>query len=147
MSSDGFSGGLALLWKPNTQVNVQNFSRWFIDAHILCNDTGLKLRLIGFYRQPDMSRREETWTLLESLKHSNNLPWLCLGDYNEIISQTKKSGGRLRPTRQMDRFHEVIHHCGFMDLGYTGSPFTWSRNHPVNGQTYIRLDGALATIT
>ena len=146
MSSDGFSGGLALLWKPNTQVHVQNFSLWFIDAHILCNDTSLKLRLISFYGQPDTSRREETWTLLESLKHSNNLPCLCLGDYNEIISQTEKSGGRLRPTRQMDRFCEVIHYCGFMDLGYTGSPFTWSRNHPVDGQTYIRLDRALATI-
>ena len=93
-----------------------------------------------------MSRREETWTLLESLKHSNNLPWLCLGDYNETISQTEKSGGRLRPTRQMDWFREVIHHCGFIDLGYTSSRFTWSRNHPVDGQTYIRLDWALATI-
>lgn len=50
------------------------------------NDTGLKWRLTGFYRQLDTSRREETWTLLESLKHSNNLPWLCLKDYNEIIS-------------------------------------------------------------
>nr|POF20769.1 hypothetical protein CFP56_73574 [Quercus suber] len=106
----------------------------------------LKWRLTGFYRQPDTSRREETWTLLESLKHSNNLLWLCLGDYNEIISQAEKSGGSLRPARQMDRFREVIHHCGFIDLGYTGSPFTWSRNHPVDGRTYIRLDRALATI-
>ncbi|XP_050254799.1 uncharacterized protein LOC126700626 [Quercus robur] len=46
----------------------------------------------------------------------------------------------------MDWFREVIHHCGFTDLGYTGSPFTWSRNHPVDGRTYIRLDRALATI-
>nr|XP_023918258.1 uncharacterized protein LOC112029810 [Quercus suber] len=46
----------------------------------------------------------------------------------------------------MDRFCAVIHHCGFTDLGYTGSPFTWSRNHLVDGRTYILLDRALATI-
>nr|POF03085.1 hypothetical protein CFP56_43213 [Quercus suber] len=40
----------------------------------------------------------------------------------------------------------LIHHCGFTDLGYTGSPFTWSRNHLVDGRTYILLDRALATI-
>ena len=146
VSCDGLKGGLALLWKPTTQVHVQNFSRWFIDAHLFCNVTGSKWRLTGFYGQPDTNRREETWTLLESLKHSNNLPWLCLDDYNEIISQTEKSGGDLRPTRQMDRFCSVIHHCGFTDLGYTGSPYTWSRNHPIEGRTYIRLDRALATM-
>ena len=27
VSSDGLSGGLALLWKPNTKVQVKNFSR------------------------------------------------------------------------------------------------------------------------
>ena len=37
VSCDGLKGGLALLWKPTTQVHVQNFSRWFIDAHIFCN--------------------------------------------------------------------------------------------------------------
>ena len=51
----------------------------------------------------------------------------------------------MRPTRQMDRFRTIIHHCGFVDLGYTGSPFTWSRNHPTNGRIHIRLDQALAT--
>nr|POF16853.1 hypothetical protein CFP56_17421 [Quercus suber] len=68
ISSVGLSGGLALLWKPNTQVHIQNSSRWFIDAHIICDTTG-----------------------------------------------------------------------------YRGSPFTWSRNHPINGPTHIRLDRALAT--
>jgi len=45
----------------------------------------------------------------------------------------------------MDRFRTVIHRCSFIDLGYIGSPFTWSRNHPTQSRTYIRLDRALAT--
>ena len=60
VSSNGQSGGLALLWKPGTQVHVQNFSRWFINAYILCAKTCSKWRLIGFYRHSDTSKREET---------------------------------------------------------------------------------------
>ncbi|XP_030938373.1 uncharacterized protein LOC115963506 [Quercus lobata] len=45
----------------------------------------------------------------------------------------------------MDRFRMAISHCGFLDLGYCGSPFTWSRNHPTEGRISIRLDRALAT--
>ena len=58
-SSDGLSGRLALLWKPETQVYIQNFSRWFIDAHIVCDSIGTKWRLAGFYGHPETCKREE----------------------------------------------------------------------------------------
>ncbi|XP_075675072.1 uncharacterized protein LOC142644317 [Castanea sativa] len=146
VSSKGSSGGLALLWKSDAKVHIKKISRWFIDAHVVCKTTGLTWRLTGFYGQPDTSKREETWTLLESLGRYNTLPWLCVGDYNEIVKRSEKLGGALRPARQMDRFHTVIHHCRFLDLGYIGSHFTWSRNHPIEGRIHIRLDRALATI-
>ena len=145
VSSNGLSGGLALLWKLNTQVHVQNFSWWFIDAHIVCADTRLKWRFTSFYGHPDTSKHEETWTLLELLSCSSTLPWLCLDDFNEITSHTEKAGGNLRPTKQMDRFHTAISHCGFFDLGHRGSSFTWSRNHPREGRIHIHLDRAFAT--
>ena len=144
VSSDGWSGGVALLWKPNTKVHVKNFSCWFIDAHVFCETTGMCWRLTGFYGHPETSKHEETWTLLESLGQSNHLPWRCVGDFNEITSQSEKEGGCLRPTRQMDRFCTTIHSCNFMDLGFFGSPFTWSCNHPTEGCIHIRLDRALA---
>ena len=144
VSSIGQSGGLALLWKPDSKVAVQGFSRWHIDALITCTHTGLIWRLTSFYGQPDTSKHEETWSLLESLGQFNQLPWLCIGDYNEIVSQTETSGGCVRPARQLDRFHQVINSCGFHDLGYVGSPFTWSKSHRTEGCLRIRLDKALA---
>ena len=147
LSSNGLSGGLALLWKLDTKVHVKNFSRWFIDAHIFCGTTGLCWRLIGFYGYPETSKREESWAFLESLGRSNHLPWRCVGDFNEITSQSKKVGGCLRPARQMDHFRRTIHLCDLIDLGYYGSPFTWSCNHPKEGRTHIRLDQALTNNT
>ena len=57
VSSEGQSGGLALLWKPDTKVHVKNFSRWFIDAHVFCQTIGICWRLIGFYRHPENVRK------------------------------------------------------------------------------------------
>lgn len=34
MSSDGQSGGLALLCKPKSKVEVKDLSRWYIDVYI-----------------------------------------------------------------------------------------------------------------
>ena len=85
VSSDGRSGGLDLMWKSDTKVHVKNFSR-FIDAHMFCETIGLCWRLTGFYGHHETSKREETWTLLRSLGQSNHLPWLCVGDFNEITS-------------------------------------------------------------
>ena len=96
-----------------------------------------------FYGHLDTNKREETWTSLESLKLSSNLPWLCLGGYNEIVSQMEKHGGCLWPTKQMDRFRLAIHHCGFVDLGFVGSLYTWSQNHLMEGKFFICLDQAL----
>ncbi|XP_030969697.1 uncharacterized protein LOC115989974 [Quercus lobata] len=146
ISFEGSSGGLALLWKPDAKVYVKNFSRWFIDAHVVCETTGLTWKLTGFYGQLDTSKREETWTLLESLGQSNTLPWLCVGDYNEIVKCSEKLGGALRPARQMDRFCTVIHHCRFLKLGYIRSHLTWSRNHLMEVCTHTRLNCTLATV-
>ena len=142
--SEGRSGGLALLWKPETFVNIRGYSKWFIDAEVVCGNVQGSWRFTGFYGQPDTSKREETWQILEAFGHSNVLPWLCIGDYNEILSNSEKLGGQLRPARQMDRFREIVDLCQFRDLGYTRARYTWSRHFENGDSVWARLDRALA---
>ena len=74
VSSEGQSGGLALLWKPDTTVHVKKISRWFINAHVFCEMTRIFWRLTSFYGHLETSKRKETWTFLESLDQTNHLP-------------------------------------------------------------------------
>ena len=64
---------------------------------------------------------------MERLSHRSNLPWVCMGDFNEIMHAKEKEGGGVRPVRQMRAFCEAINKCQLRDLGYVGSDFTWSR--------------------
>ena len=69
---------------------------------------------------------------------------MCNGDFNEITGRDEKVGGNPRPARQMDRFRGVIHLCAFHDLGFVGSPFTWSKINGEEGRIQVQLDQALA---
>ena len=62
--SDGKSGGLALLWKPDVKMDVQTVSRWHINAFINSGGSIGVWRLIGFYGNPDTCGRPESWACL-----------------------------------------------------------------------------------
>ena len=65
---------------------------------------------------------------MRTLNHHPDVPWMCAGDFNEIIRQGEKLGGVIRNHRQMQLFRDVLDECGFLDLGFLGSRFTWSKH-------------------
>ena len=44
----------------------------------------------------------------------------------------------------MQLFRDVIDECGFMDLGYVGSKFTWAKHFENENSIWERLDRGLA---
>lgn len=88
--------------------------------------------------------QHESLTKLHNLKNHSNSPRICVSDYNEITRQSKKTGGQVRPHNQMQPFRDVLNECGFMDMGFVGSPFTWHK-HYANYTIQERLDRALTT--
>ena len=91
-----------------------------------------------------MHKRKESWEELAALNRKFKLPWLCFGDFNEILSMREKMGGAMRSQRQMEGFREVINICGFKDLGYSGLDFTWCNMQEGENWVYLRLDRAFA---
>ena len=57
----------------------------------------------------------------------------------------EKSDRATRPQSQIDRFCDVVNLCGFKDLGYSGTDFTWCNMQVGDSRVYLRLDRALAT--
>nr|XP_023917061.1 uncharacterized protein LOC112028598 [Quercus suber] len=139
------AGGLALLWKNSLQVDILSYSPGHIDA-IVSEEQGLKKwRFTRFYGHPETRKRGESWTLLENLSSRNQLPWVCMGDFNEILFAKEKVGGGVRPEGQMRCFRETINSCRLRDLGYVGSNYTWSRRLGKRGWVRERLDRALVS--
>ena len=144
--SRGSSGGLALFWKQEIGLDIQTYSHSHIDAWIDGGDGIGWWHLTGFYGEPDTSKRWESWQILKHLHETSSLPWLAIGDFNEITSMAEKEGGSNRTRQQMKYFVDTINCCGLKEVSFTGPLFTWLYLKEDGSQIRERLDRALATV-
>jgi hypothetical protein len=81
---------------------------------------------------------------LKWLRAQSDLPWLCGGDFNEILDNSEYFGLHERQEWQMAGFREVVDVCDFHDLGFSGVPFTWDNGQNGEANVKVRLDRMLA---
>ena len=70
--------------------------------------------------------------------------WVCIGDLNEITCLGEKSGGPIKPERQMKKFRECLDFYALKDLSFSRFPFTWCNKHFDGSVVWLRLDRGLA---
>ena len=78
--------------------------------------------------------------MIRRLCGESDLPWVVIGDFNEIVSDVEKDGGVPHRSSQMFGFQEALDDCELVDLGYFGAPFTCK-----GGEVRCRLDRAVAS--
>ena len=74
------------------------------------------------------------------------MPWVCIGDFNEILSSDEKSGGVPKQLGPMQEFQNTLLHCDLDDLGYHGYRYTWRNGRFGTGFVGERLDRACAKL-
>jgi hypothetical protein len=144
VDSVGKSGGLALFWMIEAGVEIQNYSRRHINAKVCSSPNNPTWKLTGFYGHPDPSKRNEGWSLLRHIAGMDPIPWVCLGDFNEILSSDEKYGGRRRQMSLMENFQNILEDCGLSDLGFRGPKYTWNNGREGADFTKERLDRVVA---
>ncbi|CAH9143861.1 unnamed protein product, partial [Cuscuta epithymum] len=144
VDKEGKSGGLAILWRVASMVDLVNYSKNFINV-LIKEDGSDPWRLTGFYGVPDRSRRRESWEILRSLASLSTLPWCIVGDFNDILTQDEKRGWVDHPAWLLRGFRDTVIACGLVDIPLKGRPFTWGRSLHTGDIIEERLDRAMAT--
>jgi hypothetical protein len=140
----GLGGGLALLWSNDVVVDLKSYSKNHIDVWVMEQGCSTRQwRFTGFYGDPSRSRRKESWRLLRFLRNASNLPWICGGDFNEVLHDHEQIGGNDRENWKMEGFREAVDDCGFTDLGFSGLPYTWDNKREGSNNVKVRLDRCL----
>ena len=119
------NGGLAMMWNSEMNLQITSYSSHHIDA-IVKQRNGKWWRYNGIYEHSETAQKVHTWSLLRRLSSLFKLPWLCSGDFNEILDQKEKSGGLPKDPFLMMDFTDVLKECGLVDMGWRGYSFTWS---------------------
>ncbi|KAL5819042.1 hypothetical protein ACOSQ4_022884 [Xanthoceras sorbifolium] len=135
----GRSGGLVLFWSDQLDINLLSFSLFHIDVSVSVVRSS-PWRFTGFYGSPEASQRHNAWLLLNRLYGMSSLPWICGGDFNEILMDCEKDGGLPKQRRLLFNFREALDACGLQDLGFEGPLFTWCNGRMGDAFVQERLD-------
>ncbi|XP_019186519.1 PREDICTED: uncharacterized protein LOC109181223 [Ipomoea nil] len=146
VDNTGLSGGLALLWRTNDTARIIGYSNNHIDVEVSLPGFD-KWRMTGFYGFPKRPQRRESWDLIRSLASRSDLPWVIIGDFNDLLYQYEKRGRNLHPDSLLRGFGETIEECGLTQLPMSGYPYTWEKGKGTPNWIEERLDKVLATQT
>ncbi|KAL4332004.1 hypothetical protein GQ457_07G003470 [Hibiscus cannabinus] len=91
-------------------------------------------------RVPNRGKQSVIWSQLEALRPSGNVAWLLGGDFNAIVSSSKRMGGSSRRDGISVEFGDFLQRSGLNDLWFHGARFKWKR-----GTLHQRLDRCLVS--
>ncbi|QHO41414.1 uncharacterized protein DS421_5g145540 [Arachis hypogaea] len=78
------------------------------------------------YTHPQAHRRYALWDYLDKLKVEIRIPWLMLGDFNEVLVASEIRS-RAFNSSKVEFFAAAMDECGLMDLGSSRKRFSWFR--------------------
>lgn len=129
----GLSGGLVVLWRDSVDISICFSSPNLVDLFVKSNEGDFYLSFV--YGHPNPSLRNHLWERLERT-HTirKGSPWLIMGDFNEIMSNREKRGGRIRSEASFQDMRRMVRCRNFSDLKSIGDWFSWAgerRTHHV----------------
>jgi len=121
VDSEGASGGLALFWSREVDITLKSFSKYHIDS-VIKGENDIEWRFTGIYGESKNEEKDKTWGMMHNLKDQFQMPWLCSGDFNEILFGFEKEGGQPKAESNMRKFRLALEDCDLQDLGFVGDP-------------------------
>ena len=76
------------------------------------------------YAPPQFHKHKLFWDYLQNLAMNIFLPWVLMGDFNDMLLNDEKLGGLLVNRTRISAFRNCMDKCGLIDLGFHGPRFT-----------------------
>ena len=137
----GKSGGLAVMWKEACRVETLQANNRVIDLKVEWQNHTFYLTCV--YGDPVKSKRGEVWERISRIGATRKGAWILMGDFNELIEQSEKSGGAVREEKDGMEFKQMLLNWGLWDIKYKGNPLSWAGGRN-NELVQCRLDRAVA---
>ncbi|XP_028549588.1 uncharacterized protein LOC110095722 [Dendrobium catenatum] len=143
--SIGRAGGILVLWRSSRfSFQILFKAEQCLMGNITLADGSL-WDVPVVYASKDRCTRRTMWEDL-STRHHQNLPLLVGEDFNCILSQEDKKGGRpFLSTPATCDMAEFMVTNDLVDPGFVGPAYTWTNNKDVRSRIFSRLDRFLVS--
>ena len=126
VSSVGRSRGIGLFWNNTINIDIAGYSDYHLDCEV-CDPGFDPWRLSLVYGEAQTHLRHQTWDTMRNIASLSTLPWLCIGDFNEVLYSHEHDRVGNRSQAQMDAFRDALDTCGLSDICYNGIGWTFEK--------------------
>ncbi|PPR85316.1 hypothetical protein GOBAR_AA35375 [Gossypium barbadense] len=113
VNAEGRNGGLIMMWKDSKQVEIQTYSSNHIDSLIhVENDSPFASRVFM---------------------------WIIRGDFNALLDEAEKEGGRRKAIVLIEDFRSIVDELSMVDLKTDNGWLTWVNNREGTARVKERL--------
>lgn len=122
------AGGLAIMWDEEVKVEVEGSTGELINVKCTDLHRGDLMRISFLHASTKFQERLRHWRDVKNSNYLSPLPWLCIGDFNEILYHWEKVGCREVDRYRIAAFRSFIDDCSLMDIESKGCTYTWANN-------------------
>ncbi|EOY08834.1 Uncharacterized protein TCM_024073 [Theobroma cacao] len=139
VKANGYSGGIWVFWNAEViEVEVLAYSSQL--THLLLNPSKEQWLLTEIYGSPLVKERKHLWDSLKLASNDQDIPWMVIGDFNQIISPDEKHGRNSVNLTQCNQLLNCMSYCNLYDFEASGFKFTWWNKKEGLDYTQVRLD-------
>lgn len=132
-------GRILILWDPNwADVSILFDSSQLI--HCMVKTKKFSLLVTFVYGLNEGKDRLPLWNDLRTISSLISSPWVCLGDFNAILSLSERISRASPKQSDIDDFSDCLMDCFLADLPFSGPTFTWSNKQRGGDRIWSKLD-------
>jgi hypothetical protein len=129
-------GRIVIMWDPQKyDIQMLECCSQVIHCEIFSKCTKEKFHLSCVYGHNNLAKRRGLWNSLMNWAGGIVLPWMCMGDFNNMLRTEERRSGRPVTQHEIKDMQECCEVSGLMDVNSTGLFYTWS-----NGSVWSKLD-------
>jgi len=135
------SGGILIMWNQQHFIKLNSFAmqRWLcVVGEIIESKT--KCAFCVVYAPNSQHERLVVWDQLRRIKAQFQLPWIIMGDFNEVLHIHERRGAT-ELTQGIRDFQSMVFDLQLIDMDI-GQSFTWIRRNAASRIDHILVDQA-----
>ncbi|XP_060170665.1 uncharacterized protein LOC132601601 [Lycium barbarum] len=139
-----FSNKIWIFWKAGFHCNIYANEDQMVTCKIANINSGKIFYISIVYAKSRSAGREDLWRFMRIFASTIDHLWSVSGDFNCILNEEEKYGGRPYSLNKSIPFIDCLNDCGLSDMGFTGNAFTWCNERKEQEIIWKRLDRVLA---
>lgn len=139
------SGGLALGWHSHYEVSILLKNQHFIHAIVSDKRTD-PYALTFIYGHPVLAQRKYVWKALENIGRSVTTRWLCISDFNQIITEEDKLSFKDSPLQGNTELLQTFSNLSLLPIDAKGLTFTLMNKRMGENFVMEKLDRAFGNL-